>query len=102
MLLLKFSSAHRQPVALVLRRIELPVRTLHFGARFIAMPTRLLELAAQRTKLEAETIRFRARLLQVLGNMRVKRHEKICPGLCQRHFAIRVRRFGHDPIRFRA
>jgi hypothetical protein len=103
MLLLEFSSSYRQSVALVQRMVKLPVNTLHLGAGLTKMPMRLLKLPAKRAKLEAETICFGARLLQVMGNVRIERLEKVCFGLGSRHFVIRsylVRRFGHSSIRF--
>ena len=88
MLLLKFVSPHRQSVAFILRLVKLPVHAFHFGASLAKVPTRLLELTAKRTKLEAETISFGARLLQVMQNMLIERQQQVClrPGSC--HFAI--------------
>src|ERR1041385_5730914 len=93
-------SAYRQSVALVLRLVKLPMRTLHLGASFAKVTMRLLKLPATRTKLKAETIRFGLPKLQIVRNVRIERQKQICLCLGSRRVAIRsdcVRRFGHDP-----
>jgi hypothetical protein len=102
MLLLEFVSVHRQPVALILRLIKLPVHTLHLGAGLAQVPMGLLKLPAKCTKLQAETIGFGLPELQIVRDMRIERQKQICLGLRSRYIAIRshrVRRFVHDLIR---
>jgi len=100
MLLLKLGSAHREAIPLVLGMVKLTVHTLDLGARLSKVPSRLLELAAKRTNLQLETIRFSARLLQIMRDMRIERQEKVYLGLRSRSFAIRIhraRRSRHEP-----
>jgi|ERR1043165_2812843 hypothetical protein len=99
MLLLKISGAHRQPVALIHRLVKLPVRALNFSAGLLKVPARLPELPPKRTKLKSEAIRFGARLLQVVRDMRIEREEKVCLSQGSRRFVLRsrpVRRFRHE------
>ena len=70
----------------------------HLGAGLTKMPLRLLELPANRTKLEPQTVCFGLPKLQIVRNVRIERQEKVGFRLRSR-LAIRnhrVRRFGHD------
>ena len=72
MLLLKFSDTDRQSVALILSLVKLCVHTFDLSASLAQMAIRLLEVAANRTKLKANTLCFGASLFQIVRNVRVK------------------------------
>src|SRR6187551_3273255 len=70
----------------------------HLGAGLTKMPLCLLELPANRTKLEPQTVCFGLPKLQIVRNVRIERQEKVRLRLRSRLpiRSDRACRFGHD------